>query len=324
MGLGRYLAILVVLSAVGISLLAAVLHVLSQRGLDITYEFTAQVTSTSETTLWTPGTHTYRMTGEGRLTSPFEQAFTFEGNGTATYSCTGAGCPPGQINLVLTFVGDFNSTFLDGQMNVSVVANALTDVIAPTSGYQRTEEVRDLTITGTYNGVGWNSTTDTATVDFASMGGGMDFQIQVQGGAHLSLPEEGDDTPPEVGHPSQDPTPDVEPNQTVTVTANITDADSSVDNATLWHSTTNGTSWMPVEMSEISLGLYQATIPGYPTSTWVTYKISAYDENGNLGTNDNAGSNYLYHVPESRAVIVLSLLAMVALLAVRTRNPRSG
>jgi hypothetical protein len=157
MGLGRYLAILVVLSAVGISLLAAVLHVLSQRGLDITYEFTAQVTSTSETTLWTPGTHTYRMTGEGRLTSPFEQAFTFEGNGTATYSCTGAGCPPGQINLVLTFVGDFNSTFLDGQMNVSVVANALTDVIAPTSGYQRTEEVRDLTITGTYNGVGWRS-----------------------------------------------------------------------------------------------------------------------------------------------------------------------
>jgi hypothetical protein len=70
-------------------------------------------------------------------------------------------------------------------------------------------------------------------------------------------------------------------------------------------------------MTEISTNIYQTTIPGHENCTWVTYKIIAYDNNGNQAINDNHGYYYIYHIiPEFPSLIILPLLMITTLLAV--------
>jgi len=126
-----------------------------------------------------------------------------------------------------------------------------------------------------------------------------------------------DDTPPTIGSPSREPSGDVTPDQEVTVSVNVTDAESGVKNVTLSYTTDNGTSWINKPMTYNSTtGLYQATILGEPYCIWVKYKIIAYDIVGNHATNDNAGEYFVYHViPEFPPAIILSLLMTLSILA---------
>ena len=72
-----------------------------------------------------------------------------------------------------------------------------------------------------------------------------------------------------------------------------------------------------LNMTEISTNIYQTTIPGHENCTWVTYKIIAYDNNGNQAINDNHGYYYIYHIiPEFPSLIILPLLMITTLLAV--------
>jgi parallel beta-helix repeat protein len=136
-----------------------------------------------------------------------------------------------------------------------------------------------------------------------------------------------DDIPPEIGTPTQDPTPDnVQPYQTVTVRINVTDFGTGVHNVTLWYSLNNGTTWTPTNMTEISENIYQATIPGYENCTWVSYKIVAYNNAGNNATKDNFAFYYKYHViPEFPSAATMSLFMFFIMLAVvftKGRLPR--
>jgi hypothetical protein len=126
-----------------------------------------------------------------------------------------------------------------------------------------------------------------------------------------------DDIPPEISAPVQEPPENVTAYQNVTVTVNVTDLGTGIHNATLWYSTNNGTTWAPLNMTEISTNTYQTTILGQENCTWVTYKIIAYDNNGNQAINDNHGYYYVYHViPEFPSLIILPLLMITTLLVV--------
>jgi parallel beta-helix repeat protein len=125
-----------------------------------------------------------------------------------------------------------------------------------------------------------------------------------------------DNLPPEIGEPVQEPSEDVEPFQNVTITVNVTDVGTGVCNVTLWYSIDNGTTWMPFNMTGISVNTYQAMIPGRENRTWVTYKIIAYDNSGNSVVNDNHGYYYKYHViPEFPLALILPLLMLTTLVA---------
>jgi len=132
-----------------------------------------------------------------------------------------------------------------------------------------------------------------------------------------------DDIPPEIGDPIQEPPEDVEPYQNVTVTVNVTDLGTGVYNVTLWYSLDNGTTWMPLNMIEISTNTYQAMIPGYENCTWVTYKIIAFDNGGNQATKDNHGYNYIYHViPELSIMAIFLLFMALTIVAVALTKKR--
>jgi hypothetical protein len=126
-----------------------------------------------------------------------------------------------------------------------------------------------------------------------------------------------DDISPEISVPVQEPPENVTAYQNVTVTVNVTEAGSGLYNVTLWYSINNGTTWTPLNMTEISTNTYQTTILGHENCTWVTYKIIAYDNNGNQAINDNHGYYYVYHViPEFPSLIILPLLMITTLLVV--------
>jgi hypothetical protein len=127
-------------------------------------------------------------------------------------------------------------------------------------------------------------------------------------------------TPPDIGDPTQEPPANnVTQNQNVTVSVNITDAESGVKNATLEYRINSTSSWNSTVMGYNSTSsLYYATIPGQPNGTHVTYEIMAYDNAGNLGVNDNATQYYSYTVvPEFPSAMIL-LLFMIATLFVVT------
>jgi hypothetical protein len=125
-----------------------------------------------------------------------------------------------------------------------------------------------------------------------------------------------DDIPPEISEPWQDPLPDnVQPLQNVTVWVNVTDYGTGIKNVTLWYSINNGTTWTPKNMTQILTNTFQATIPGYEYSTWVTYKIIAYDNAGNNATKDNNGYGYKYHViPEYPSTLILVFIMATTLI----------
>jgi hypothetical protein len=126
-----------------------------------------------------------------------------------------------------------------------------------------------------------------------------------------------DNVPPEIGVPTQEPSDNITPYKNVTVTVNVTDLGTGVHNVTLWYSINNGTTWTPLNMTESSTNAYQATIPGYANCTWITYRIIAYDNAGNLATNNNNGYDYKYYViPEFPSLLILPLFLVATLLAV--------
>jgi len=124
-------------------------------------------------------------------------------------------------------------------------------------------------------------------------------------------------TPPTIGTPTQDPpVNNVQPNQSVKVSVNVTDLESGVKNVTL--SYTNDTVWYDVPMTlNDTTGLWEATIPGFALGVQVKYKIIAYDYAENIAVNDNATSYFNYTViPEfsQTTILVIFLAATISMM----------
>lgn len=72
--------------------------------------------------------------------------------------------------------------------------------------------------------------------------------------------------------------------------------------------------------------LYEATIPGQQTGTWVRFKIFASDKVGNNATLDGMQPYCIYQtVPEFPSLLVLPFFMTVTLLAIMTyKRKRAG
>jgi hypothetical protein len=131
-----------------------------------------------------------------------------------------------------------------------------------------------------------------------------------------------DNTVPQIDKPTQSPpSSNVQPNQAVLVSVNVTDPDGGgLRNVTLYY--TNDTTWNSLPMTLNSTNqLWQATIPGYPAGTNVKYKIEAYDKAGNSAVNDNNSVYFAYNVvPEFTAIALLLMFAFASLVIVVAKN----
>gem|GEM_PF-1816988 len=101
-------------------------------------------------------------------------------------------------------------------------------------------------------------------------------------------------TPPIIGTPTQNPT-EVMPEQTVTVSVNVTD-NVGVQTVILSYSGDIGATWTNVTMTKTTGDTYEGQIPGFPAGTHIQYKIIAYDTSNNVAVEDNAGAYYVYTV----------------------------
>lgn len=122
-----------------------------------------------------------------------------------------------------------------------------------------------------------------------------------------------DKTPPTVEVPSRTPDGDVQPDQEVKISANISDLTSNVKNATLQYTLNDGATWSDLDMTHNSTtGLYETAVPGQLEGTVVRFRMYVYDNAGNNVTKNGSEPYCVYTViPEFSSIIIL-LLSMVA------------
>ncbi|MCW4031436.1 MAG: nitroreductase family protein [Candidatus Bathyarchaeota archaeon] len=134
----------------------------------------------------------------------------------------------------------------------------------------------------------------------------------------IGSPESVDDVPPTIGAPIQEPdTESVESNQSVTVSVEVIDEGTGVNEVILSYSTNGGQTWTDIVMIGASVNIYSGEIPFFEKGVHVRYKILAYDKADNLAKEDNAGDYYIYTViSEIPSWIILPLFLTATLFAI--------
>ncbi len=118
--------------------------------------------------------------------------------------------------------------------------------------------------------------------------------------------------PPLIDSVSHDPIAPDDGEET-TVTVNVVDEESGVQEVVLSYTTDGGLGWNNVTMVKVTGDTYEGKIPGQPAATQVQYEIIAYDNAGNAVVNNNSGEYYVYTaIPEFPQVLVFSLLMLVS------------
>jgi Tol biopolymer transport system component len=127
-----------------------------------------------------------------------------------------------------------------------------------------------------------------------------------------------DKTPPVIGEPTQQPDGEVQLDQPVKISVEVTDTKSGVKNMTLSYNTDNGDSWANLPMDyNATCGAYQATIPGQGENMLVEYKMLAYDNAGNSVVKDHLGKHYTITVtPEFPSGVILPIFLMATLFVI--------
>jgi uncharacterized protein YvpB len=136
--------------------------------------------------------------------------------------------------------------------------------------------------------------------------------------ANFTITLNEDNSVPAIGTPSRAPEADVQPDQEVRISTNVTDPESGLENVTLFYTIDNGTTWENLTMSlNQSTNLYETTIPGQESGTWVKFKIIAYDHVGNNAILDGTEQYCAYRVvPEFAPFFVIPLFIIVTLVPV--------
>lgn len=139
----------------------------------------------------------------------------------------------------------------------------------------------------------------------------------------VGIPNDVDNAPPTIGVPYQDPdATSVEPNQSVTVSVEVTDEGVGVDEVFLSYSINGGQTWTDTTMSSASVNIYLGEIPAFEEGVYVQYKILAYDSVNNLAIEDNTGAYHIYTViPEFQNFLILIFIisTLLALILKRTK-----
>ncbi|MGD2066864.1 MAG: nitroreductase family protein [Candidatus Bathyarchaeota archaeon] len=137
----------------------------------------------------------------------------------------------------------------------------------------------------------------------------------------VGAPASGDGTAPTIGDLSQNPSYDaVEPDQTVTVTVEVTDAGTGVGNVILSYSTDEGQTWTNATMTGVSGNMYSGDIPGFEEETRIQYRILAYDNSNNLAVEDNAGNYYVYTVIPEFQFLILAFFVLTSLAVILAKR----
>jgi hypothetical protein len=120
--------------------------------------------------------------------------------------------------------------------------------------------------------------------------------------------------PPTMGTPIQSPGQyAAQPDEPVYVGINVTDP-TGVQNVTL--SYTNDTTWYDLPMTYNSTdSLYETYIPGFANGTTVTYNITAFDNNGIEGVQNNNTLNFAYTVVPEFPILALPIIFAALSLA---------
>jgi hypothetical protein len=136
-----------------------------------------------------------------------------------------------------------------------------------------------------------------------------------------------DTTPPSITEIIQNPENDVMPNETVTISVIAIDNISGVKSVDLNYTYANGFTTVSnvLSMTNVQGNMWNATIPGFPYGTNVTYTITAEDNAGNTVTTQETGQNHQYEVmPEYSALLILPFLVIESLLVtVFTKRKRA-
>jgi hypothetical protein len=134
-----------------------------------------------------------------------------------------------------------------------------------------------------------------------------------------------DNDTPTISEPSQVPPENVQENQNVTVSANVSDYGSGV-NRVLLNWTTNVTSNMSsVRMIfNSSTDRYEGVILGQKAGTSVNYSITAFDNADNCQVDDNRTYYYNYVVGREFSPLLILPLFMLATLAAVIVYKRKG
>lgn len=135
--------------------------------------------------------------------------------------------------------------------------------------------------------------------------------------ANFSMELHEDNNAPIISIPSRIPEGQVQPNQEVEISVNITDLESGVKNATIYYNLNSSQTWVRIVMDCNSTStFYNVTIPGQPEETYVRYRIVAFDEVGNNATLDGTEPYCVYQViPEFPSFAIIPLFMTAILLA---------
>lgn len=177
--------------------------------------------------------------------------------------------------------------------------------------------------TTTYTGVNITvASVHGAFIGYVSMEGTWTLSIKLKDDDPLLTPiafevySSYDITKPSIDTPHQEPEI-VMPYQNVTISANVTDTESGIAGVILSYSTDNGTTWNNITMTHEIGDAYVHQIPGFSEGTHVWYKVIAYDNAGNVETNDNLGQYYVYTaIPEFPTLISFLITAFTMITVV--------
>jgi len=104
-------------------------------------------------------------------------------------------------------------------------------------------------------------------------------------------------------------------NQEVTVSANVKDWQTEVQEVILYYHTDTNATWISVKMNRTTGDTFKGNISGFPSTTNVSYVIIAYDYAGNFAVDDDAGQYYVYAVASEFPSLALILLTLAAFAA---------
>jgi hypothetical protein len=208
-----------------------------------------------------------------------------------------------------------NGAFYSNSTSVTLNLNA-TDTISGTYGVRFSND-------GVWDTELWESFSPTKSWTLTSGDGTkiVYFQVKDYAGLVSSTYSSSillDTIIPSVGTPLCDLSGDVQPNQSVRVTVDVTDSGSGLKSVRLAYLTNKSSIGIEFSMTlNQTSGLYEFAIPGQEAGTLMKYRITAYDNAGNIATNDNAGQYYVYTViPEFPSPVLISFLMIVGLLAI--------
>ena len=216
-----------------------------------------------------------------------------------------------QDDVPPTTVNDYDGEWRNANFTITLTATDLESGVAET--YYRINDGPAKTVSSDgeppITTEGANNTLEYWSVDNA---GNEEFPHKMLTGIKL------DQTPPLIGVPFHIPEDDVQPDQEVKVSVNVTDSLSGVKNVLLSYNLNDSPVWTNVTMAfNLTTGLYEAIIPEQQADTLVKYKITAYDNAGNNRVEDNSGQYYVYTIiPEFPSTVIFLLALLFTTFAV--------